>query len=132
FDVSRSGIAMPATDTPAVITVHRLLFRALLELRSRGHEQKDKVVFHLADLFHNVVLEMENAAEGRSSYADVLRALEARASEKGLGQWLEHNLATLVVQRNALSCVPQRPLPSPLPPSLPPGAGAALARPPAP
>ena len=27
-----------------------------------GHEQKNKVVFHLADLFHHVVLELRNAA----------------------------------------------------------------------
>jgi hypothetical protein len=86
---------MPATDTAAVVTVHRLLFRALLEMRSRGHEQKDKVVFHLADLFHNVVLEMENAAKGRCGYADVLKALEEKAAEKGLGKWLEANPGAL-------------------------------------
>jgi hypothetical protein len=55
---------MQATHRPAVETVHRLLFRALLEMRSQGHEQRNKLVFHLADLFHNVVLERENAAEG--------------------------------------------------------------------
>jgi hypothetical protein len=38
---------------------------------------------------------MESAAEGRCTYADVLKALETRAGEKGLGAWLEHNLAEL-------------------------------------
>ena len=83
---------MQAERTLAVKTVHRLLFRALLELRSQGHEQKNKVVFHLADLFHNVVLEMENAAEGRCTYDDVLAFLEERAKERGLEKWLAQNL----------------------------------------
>jgi hypothetical protein len=83
---------MPATSHPPAETVHRLLFRALLEMRAQGHELKDKVVFHLADLFHSVVLEMANAAQGRESYEDVLRFLEERAREKGLEKWLNANL----------------------------------------
>jgi hypothetical protein len=79
----------------ALEIVHRLLFRALLEMRSQGQEQKNKLVFHLADLFHNIALEMENAAEGRSNYDEVLRLLEERAREKGLDKWLESNLASM-------------------------------------
>jgi hypothetical protein len=86
---------MQATHLPAVETVHRLLFRALLEMRSQGHEQRNKLVFHLADLFHNVVLEMENAAEGRGTYQDVLDHLERQAQEKGLEKWLSQNIADL-------------------------------------
>ncbi len=86
---------MNTNQSSPVETVHRLLFRALLEMRSQGHEQKNKLVFHLADLFHNVVLEMGNAAEGRCSYEDVLKLLEERAKEKGLDKWFSHNLAEL-------------------------------------
>jgi hypothetical protein len=86
---------MHANQTTSVETVHRLLFRALLEIRSEGHEWKNKLVFHLADLFHQIVLEMENAAEGRCSYEDVMRILEERAKEKGLEKWLDHNRADL-------------------------------------
>src|SRR5262245_36561750 len=87
-------------------TLHRLLFRALLEMRSQGHEHRNKVVFHLADLFHNTVLEMENAAEGRRSYAEVLALLEQRAAEKGLDKWLKQNLDSLA-QQNELSETPK-------------------------
>jgi hypothetical protein len=73
---------------PAVETVHRLLFQALLEMRSEGHEHKNKLVYHLADLFHCVVLEMESAAAGKTSYDDVLRILIDRARERGLERWL--------------------------------------------
>jgi hypothetical protein len=82
-------------------TVHRLLFRALLEMRSQGHEHHDKVVFHLADFFHTVVLEMERAARGECSYQDVMRTLEERATEKGLRRWLDHNLAELTAAQAA-------------------------------
>ncbi len=77
----------------AAETVHRHLFRALLEMRSQGHEENNKLVFHLADLFHNVVLEMENAAEGKCSYEDVLKLLKERAKEKGLDEWLSRDVA---------------------------------------
>jgi DUF1680 family protein len=76
-------------------TVHRLLFRALLELRAQGHKQRNKVVFHLADLFHTVVLDMERAARGECTYDDVMRDLRQLADEKGLRKWLDHNLAEL-------------------------------------
>ncbi len=84
---------MQVNRTSAIETVHRLLFRALLEIRSQGHDEKNKVVFHLADLFHTVVLEMENAAEGQCTYEDVLKFLEQRAKEKGLDRWLSRDVS---------------------------------------
>jgi len=79
---------MPTNHQSALEIVHRLLFRALIEIRAQGHEQKNKAVFHLADLFHNTVLEMENAAKGGTSYEEVFRLLEAKAREKGCEKWL--------------------------------------------
>jgi hypothetical protein len=86
---------MSVDQTSAIETVHKLLFRALLEIRSQGHDGQNKVVFHLADLFHSVVLEMENAAEGGCTYDDVMALLEQRVKEKGLDRWLRDNLAHL-------------------------------------
>lgn len=79
---------MQATDKTSAEVVHRLLFRALVELRAQGHELKDKLVFHLADLFHTVVLDLEAAAEGRLTYDDVLSQLEEKAKEKNCERWL--------------------------------------------
>lgn len=76
-------------------TVHRLLFRALLEIREQGYTQQNKLIYYLADLFHNVVLEMESAAEGEQSFDDVLRLLSTRAQEKGLDRWLNAALSDL-------------------------------------
>jgi hypothetical protein len=86
---------MNATEKSALQRVHRLLFRALIEMRAQGHEQRNKLIFHLADLFHNAVLEMEAAAEGRSSYEEVLRQLDENATEKNCERWLRSALAEI-------------------------------------
>ena len=86
---------MTTKVTTEVGTVHRLLYRALLEMRSQGLAHKDTVVFQLADLFQQVVLEMECAAKGRRSYEDVLKLLEERARATGLGEWFDRHLEDL-------------------------------------
>lgn len=85
----------PDVNSPAS-AVHRLLFQALLEIREQGHEGHNKVVFHLADLFHNIVLEMEAAARGEQSFESVFQALSSAAQEKGLDRWLSTTLANLI------------------------------------
>ncbi len=79
----------------AADTLHRLLFQALLEIRSQGHEARNKVVFRLADLFHNVVLEMQRAAQGEASFDDVLGLLQELAAEKGCENWLAQQMDRL-------------------------------------
>ncbi len=83
---------MHITDKTALELVHRLLFRALLEIRAQGHEHKNKLVFHLADLFHNAVLDLEAAAEGRLTYDEVFRLLKEKAQEKNCESWLHSAL----------------------------------------
>ncbi len=79
----------------ALELVHDLLFRALIEMRAQGHEEKNKLVFHLADLFHNVVLDMQAAAQGRVTYEAVLGQLEEKAKEKNCDCWLHSTLAQI-------------------------------------
>ncbi len=89
---------MHTTKKTALELVHRLLFRALIEMRAQGHEQKNKMVFHLADLFHNAVLDMEAAAQGKCSYDEVLRQLEEKAREKSCERWLHSALTEIESQ----------------------------------
>lgn len=70
--------------------LHDVLYLALVEIRSEGHETGNKVVFHLADLFHNVVLHMGQAALGESDYPAVLADLREQAAEKGCSSWLDN------------------------------------------
>jgi hypothetical protein len=94
---------MNPTEKSALELVHRLLFRALIEIRSQGHEQKNKLVFHLADLFHNIVLDMEAAAEGKSTYEEVLRRLEEKAREKDCERWLRSAVTQIEVNQASRS-----------------------------
>src|SRR5713226_4798492 len=90
---------MQTTNTTALKLVHRLLFRALIEIRAQGHEQKNKLVFHLADLFHNAVLDIEAAAEGKLNYEEVLRQLEEKAKEKNCERWLHAALTEIEINQ---------------------------------
>jgi hypothetical protein len=74
--------------------VHRLIFDALLEMRERGRETNDAVVFHLADLFHNVALQLDKA-ETSDDFDEVLEFLRTRAAETGCDAWLETKLNNL-------------------------------------
>lgn len=94
---------MHTTDKTALELVHRLLFRALIEIRAQGHEQKNKLVFHLADLFHNAVLDMEAAAEGRLTYDEVFRQLEEKAKEKSCERWLHSALTQIEITQGPVS-----------------------------
>lgn len=68
--------------------LHRLLYRALIEIRDASRDANDKVSYHLADLFHVAAMEMGDAANGNRSYSDVLESLHKRAEAKGCGRWL--------------------------------------------
>lgn len=70
-------------------SLHRLLYLALIEIRTEAHELGNKKIFHLADLFHNVPLRLENVLREESSYDEVLVWLRERAQEKGCGEWLD-------------------------------------------
>lgn len=77
-------------------TVHRLLFQALLEMREAGRESRNKVTYHLADLFHTVVLDMQQAADGDIDYQQVLDLLEERARAKGSEQWVKNQIQEML------------------------------------
>ncbi len=79
--------------------LHRLIYLALLDIRSRGAETEDRVVFGLANLFHNVVLEMADAADGARPYSDVLARLKSTAQENGCGGWLSNAISHIAKGR---------------------------------
>jgi hypothetical protein len=67
---------------------HRLFYSALIELRAEAHEIKNSKVFHIADLFHNIPLQLEKAAKGELQYEEILAWLENRAIQNGCQEWL--------------------------------------------
>ena len=69
--------------------LHKMIYFALIEMRERGSESGDKVVYHLADLFHNVILRLQRVSMGDGTYEEVLTYVRERASKKGISQWFD-------------------------------------------
>ena len=72
--------------------LHEALYYALLDIRCQGRESNDKAVFHLANLFHNIVIQMGQAACGNREYSDVLKHLKETAAATGCQHWLDNVL----------------------------------------
>lgn len=72
--------------------VYKLLYQALLEIRLEAYDTKNKKIFQLADLFHDVPLKLKGATEGSVTYEEVLRLIEQRAQGKPSAKWLEHTV----------------------------------------
>jgi hypothetical protein len=95
-------------DIRASTLVHRLLFDALTEIRDEGNTAGNKLVFHLSDLFHQAVLQMEQAAEGGGSvsYETVLESLKNAARRKGCGDWIDRHIEQIEARIHAGSATP--------------------------
>jgi hypothetical protein len=72
--------------------IHDALYYALIEMRAQAEKTGDKLVFHLADLFHGVPGQLTQVARGERTYADVLAGLHERADQKGCRAWLDNVL----------------------------------------
>jgi hypothetical protein len=83
--------------------LHRLLYVVLLDLRmesATGMIQHQKL-FHLADLFHTIPLQLERAAQGAISYDDILEWLKSRAREKQMEGWLHVAVVNATTNENS-------------------------------
>ena len=86
----------------AMEQVHQSLHLALLEIRVGALEESSKKCFHLADLFHNVPLQLQRVAEGDGTYEEVLAWIGERAREKGCEQWVNTVLAQMASKKPPL------------------------------
>jgi hypothetical protein len=66
---------------------------ALIEIRAQNVD-KDRMTYYLADLFHNIPLQIESIIEGRKTENDVWEWLQERARQNGEAsvQWLQSAL----------------------------------------
>jgi adenine deaminase len=71
--------------------IHRLLTHALIEIRESSHSENHKVVFHIADLFHNVPNHLMMCVD-EPQYDKVLKFVRARSVQKGIERWLDNAL----------------------------------------
>jgi hypothetical protein len=78
--------------------VHKLLFWAFVEIRFLAYEEKNKPVFAVADLFHNIPNRLEKA-QTDSDFADILDFLRMIADGKGMTGWLDNVIAQLLKEQ---------------------------------
>jgi hypothetical protein len=84
----------------ALNTTHRLLFQALLEIREEGRRVDNKPIYGLADVFHNVVLQLEAVAAGNSkvTYDDILTFIKQHAKSRGWDKWVDERIREMEIR----------------------------------
>jgi hypothetical protein len=90
----------PKTDetslpAPTKRVLYQLLYNALIEIRLLGYESNDKVVWVLADLLHNLPLQLDRLDQGDLTVQDIMRELEERAHRHGIERWLHRRLGEI-------------------------------------
>ena len=64
-------------------------------MRAKGYTSGDRVVFLLADLFHNVPLQFDRLDRGEITVQDIVQELETRARQHGIEGWLDLRLGEI-------------------------------------
>lgn len=77
------------------IKLYRVLARGLLDIRIMSHMGDSAGAFHIADLLHNIPLQMERVRGQNGSYSDILAWLEMRAEQKKMTKWLDRAVGYL-------------------------------------
>ena len=70
--------------------VFRLMYIAFVEMRVEAYEKQNAKIFYIADIFHNVPLQLERVNKGEITYEEVLSEIRSKATEKGYEQWFEN------------------------------------------
>lgn len=76
----------------------RLMYCAFLDIRIASYSQDSHTCFILADIFHNVPLQMNRAEKEGAGYADIVKWIQKRCEERQCTAWLE-NATTNIGQR---------------------------------
>lgn len=94
-------------EVSASTLVHRLLFDALTEIRDEAATSGNKLVYHLSDMFHQIVLQLEQAAAlgDSTAYDRAIESLKETARRKGCAEWLDRHLQQIEARIHASSPV---------------------------
>ncbi len=68
----------------------RLMYIAFVEMRAEAYEKQNAKIFHIADIFHSVPLQIERVNKGEITYEEVLSEIRNKAVEKGCGELFEN------------------------------------------
>ncbi len=73
----------------------KLLYAALLDIRVAAYSQDSRTCFVLADIFHNVPLQLNRADKGEKSYAEIVTWIEKECEERRCKSWLDNANANI-------------------------------------
>lgn len=80
---------------PTKRTLYRLLYDALVDIRSQGDGSNNTMVFQLADVFHNLPLKLDRLDRGETTIEDIMHELAERAARHGVEGWLHQRLSEI-------------------------------------
>ncbi len=75
--------------------LYHLLYEAFILLREEGHETKNKKVFWISNLLHNLPFELKNI-EKPEEFEKVFSMLEDVAQHDGMKRWFDSMIASYI------------------------------------
>ncbi len=71
--------------------VYDLMYQAFVDIRYAAYEEKShQAIFKVADLFHNVPLQIERIERESGDFSKILTKLKRRAQLSGCESWLNN------------------------------------------
>ncbi|MGB8347217.1 MAG: hypothetical protein WCD86_20185 [Ktedonobacteraceae bacterium] len=67
----------------------KLMYAAFLDIRIASYAKDSYTCFVLADVFHNVPLQMNRAETGEMRYAEIVKLLQEKCEERKASSWLD-------------------------------------------
>lgn len=67
-----------------------LLYMAFVDIRAASYSQDSHTCFILADVFHNVPLQIHRAEKNEMSYTDIMTELRKKCEERKCVSWLKN------------------------------------------
>ena len=79
--------------------LYQILIFALIDIRTAAYEKKShKAIFIVADLIHNLPLQLCNTENGQSDFKSILSKLKERAKIKKCDIWLDEIINDLILK----------------------------------
>jgi hypothetical protein len=78
-----------------------LLFRAFLDIRIASYAKDSHTCFVLADVFHNVPLQMNSADKGERTYAEIIADIKERCERRQCTFWLDAATSDIMRRHSA-------------------------------
>ena len=75
--------------------IFKLMYVAFLDIRIASYSQDSHTCLVLADIFHNVPLQMNQADKGKKSYTDIVTWIQKKCEERNCTSWLANATANI-------------------------------------